>query len=82
MHNKKRFTSTLLFLLFLGIGNAASALAAELRYTLSMPEPHTHYFEVEAELSGVKKNHIDFTLPVWAPGSYLVRTVSSFAYTS
>lgn len=73
MHYKNRFTHTLLFLLFLSIGNAASALAAELRYTLSMPEPHTHYFEVEAELSGVKKNHIDFTLPVWAPGSYLVR---------
>ncbi|ARS37762.1 peptidase M61 [Pontibacter actiniarum] len=38
-----------------------------------MPEPHTHYFEVEAELSGVKKNYVDFTMPVWAPGSYLVR---------
>ncbi|WP_237586905.1 M61 family metallopeptidase [Pontibacter russatus] len=73
MHSKKRLTHSLLFFVFLSIGNAASALAAELRYTLSMPEPHTHYFEVEAELSGVKKNHIDFTLPVWAPGSYLVR---------
>ncbi|GAB3539079.1 PDZ domain-containing protein [Pontibacter brevis] len=38
-----------------------------------MPQPHTHYFEVEAELSGAKKNYVDFTLPVWAPGSYLVR---------
>ncbi|GAA4436088.1 PDZ domain-containing protein [Pontibacter saemangeumensis] len=38
-----------------------------------MPAPHTHYFQVEAELSGAKKNYIDFTLPVWAPGSYLVR---------
>ncbi|OKL41800.1 peptidase M61 [Pontibacter flavimaris] len=38
-----------------------------------MPEPHTHYFEVEAELSGARKKYIDFTMPVWAPGSYLVR---------
>ncbi|AKD05793.1 peptidase M61 [Pontibacter korlensis] len=38
-----------------------------------MPEPHTHYFEVEAELSGTRKKYIDFTMPVWAPGSYLVR---------
>ncbi|PRY12377.1 putative metalloprotease with PDZ domain [Pontibacter ummariensis] len=70
-HN--RFKLSLLLIAFLCLGNAAAALAAELRYTLSMPEPHTHYFEVEAELSGVKKNYVDFTLPVWAPGSYLVR---------
>lgn len=60
-------------MLFLCLGSSARALAAELRYTLSMPEPHTHYLEVEAQLSGVKKNYVDFTLPVWAPGSYLVR---------
>lgn len=70
-HN--RFKLSLLIVLFLSLGNAAAALAAELRYTLSMPEPHTHYFEVEAELSGTRKNYIDFTMPVWAPGSYLVR---------
>ncbi|MCX2741814.1 M61 family metallopeptidase [Pontibacter anaerobius] len=70
-HN--RFKLSLLIVLFLSLGNAAAALAAELRYTLSMPEPHTHYFEVEAELSGARKSHIDFTMPVWAPGSYLVR---------
>ncbi|RAU82053.1 peptidase M61 [Pontibacter arcticus] len=41
-----------------------------------MPEPHTHYFEVEAELSGARKKYIDFVMPVWAPGSYLVREFS------
>ncbi|WP_266205413.1 M61 family metallopeptidase [Pontibacter kalidii] len=70
-HN--RFKLPLLIVLFLSLGNAAAALAAELRYTLSMPEPHTHYFEVEAELSGARNKYIDFTMPVWAPGSYLVR---------
>ncbi|MCP2045163.1 M61 family metallopeptidase [Pontibacter sp. HSC-36F09] len=49
------------------------ALAADLRYTLSMPEPYTHYFEVEVELSGARLNYIDYKMPVWAPGSYLVR---------
>ncbi|MBB6610064.1 M61 family metallopeptidase [Pontibacter sp. Tf4] len=38
-----------------------------------MPEPHTHYFEVSATLEGARKKYIDFTMPVWAPGSYLVR---------
>ncbi|WP_276495747.1 M61 family metallopeptidase [Pontibacter litorisediminis] len=73
MLKHKRFKLSLLIVLFLCLGNAAAALAAELRYTLSMPEPHTHYFEVEAELSGARKKYIDFTMPVWAPGSYLVR---------
>ena len=62
----------LLLTLFI-LCSANTVFAAQLRYTLSMPAPHTHYFQVEAELSGVKKNHVDFTMPVWAPGSYLVR---------
>ena len=62
----------LLFTLFI-LCSAGSLHAADLRYTLSMPAPHTHYFLVEAELTGVKKKHVDFTMPVWAPGSYLVR---------
>ncbi|MHA6247987.1 M61 family metallopeptidase [Pontibacter sp. CAU 1760] len=73
MLKRKRFTLSLLLLAFISVANTAAALAAELRYTLSMPAPHTHYFEVEAELTGAKKNYVDFTLPVWAPGSYLVR---------
>jgi predicted metalloprotease with PDZ domain len=73
MLNKKQFKLSFLFLTFFCFGNLAAALAAELRYSLSMPAPYTHYFEVEAELSGAKKNFIDFTMPVWAPGSYLVR---------
>ena len=73
MLKPKQFKLSLLLILMLCLVNGAAALAAELRYTLSMPEPHTHYFKVEAELSGGRKNYIDFTMPVWAPGSYLVR---------
>ena len=50
------------------------ALAAPvLRYTLAMPAPQTHYFEVETSLSGFSKPYTDLKMPVWAPGSYLVR---------
>ncbi|MDX5348417.1 MAG: peptidase M61, partial [Hymenobacteraceae bacterium] len=38
-----------------------------------MPEPHTHYFNVEMEMQDIKKKFIDVKMPVWAPGSYLVR---------
>lgn len=83
LHKKQKTTLLLTFCLF--FWTTLSALAADLRYTLSMPEPHTHYFEVEVELTGARKNYIDYKMPVWAPGSYLVRefpkNVDSFSAT-
>ena len=52
---------------------AASLGTASLHYTLAMPAPQTHYFEVQMELRGFEKDYLDLKMPVWAPGSYLVR---------
>jgi predicted metalloprotease with PDZ domain len=62
-------------------------------YVLSMPEPQTHYFEVELQLknsataTNAKKNgYVDIKMPVWTPGSYLIReyakNVEAFTATS
>ena len=45
----------------------------KVEYVLSMSKPHTHYFEVEINVRDFKKEVADFKMPVWAPGSYLVR---------
>jgi len=50
-----------------------AAVAPTLRYTLAMPAPQTHYFEVKMELGGFPADYTDVKMPVWAPGSYLVR---------
>ncbi len=42
------------------------------RYTIRMPRPHTHRFEIEATFPSAPGERI-FALPVWNPGSYLVR---------
>lgn len=42
-------------------------------YFVSMPEPHTHYFEVELLVPVRQKEFVDLKMPVWTPGSYLVR---------
>ncbi|SHJ49496.1 Predicted metalloprotease, contains C-terminal PDZ domain [Hymenobacter daecheongensis DSM 21074] len=56
------------------LGPLSSVLAAStLRYTLAMPAPQTHYFEVEMALGDFGKPFTDVKMPVWAPGSYLVR---------
>ena len=52
---------------------AVTAAPASLRYTLAMPAPKSHYFEVKMELGGFPADYTDVKLPVWAPGSYLVR---------
>jgi len=41
------------------------------RYRVSMPRPHTHLFEVEARFPS--QDVLEAVLPVWTPGSYLVR---------
>jgi predicted metalloprotease with PDZ domain len=62
------------FLMLLALAASSSVMAAPtITYRLSMPEPHTHYFEVEMRLAGFKGKNLDLTMPVWAPGSYLIR---------
>ena len=50
-----------------------AAAVPTLRYTLAMPMPQTHYFEVKMEMGGFPAEFTDVKMPVWAPGSYLVR---------
>jgi predicted metalloprotease with PDZ domain len=71
--NPKRLFNFFLPFLVLTLVPAFSLFAASLRYRLSMPEPQTHYFEVEMRMEGLKDKFIDVKMPVWAPGSYLVR---------
>ncbi len=45
------------------------------RYRVSMPRPHSHLLEVEASFPGGPEA-LDAVMPVWTPGSYLVREFS------
>jgi predicted metalloprotease with PDZ domain len=49
--------------------------APEIAYTVSMTKPQTHLFEVEARLRypASAPASVDLLMPVWTPGSYLVR---------
>ena len=69
----KYFSSlvSILFVAFLLL--SASSYAINVNYKISTPNPHTHYVEVEMEVSNFKGTEMDVKMPVWAPGSYLVR---------
>jgi predicted metalloprotease with PDZ domain len=42
-------------------------------YTVSFAEAQAHYADVEMKITGLKQNTLELKMPVWTPGSYLVR---------
>jgi len=53
-----------------------AAFGTKISYSLKMPRPQNHYFQVEMQVEQVKQKTATVKLPVWAPGSYLVREFS------
>ncbi len=50
------------------------AVAPDISYTVSMPKPWTHLLEVEMRLDWAQMPaQAELKMPVWTPGSYLVR---------
>ncbi len=63
---------------FLLVFTGTAALAApEISYVVSMPRPTTHLLEVEMQVRasgrGRLPNALDLVMPVWTPGSYMIR---------
>jgi len=61
-------------LLMMHAAAARAQIAPEpIRYTLSFPAPQTHYVEVTATVPTGRRPQVELMMPVWTPGSYLVR---------
>lgn len=43
------------------------------QYVVSMPQPQNHLFEIQLTISDWQQDYLDLHLPVWSPGSYLIR---------
>ena len=69
-----RIYASILIALFIHMSHAKQI--SPIHYTLSIPEPHTHYVKVEMEISCANKKEVTVSMPVWTPGSYLVREFS------
>lgn len=46
---------------------------ATIHYSVCMPQPETHLFHIEMEVTGFEQPAYDFVMPSWTPGSYLIR---------
>lgn len=60
-------------LLVLALFISTTILGQKIHHELSMPAPETHYFHVETTLTDFSEEKVVLTMPVWSPGSYLVR---------
>ena len=52
------------------------AFGMTISYELRMPKPQNHYYEVQMNISGNEDAQVEVKMPVWTPGSYLVREFS------
>ncbi|PZO42718.1 MAG: peptidase M61 [Pseudanabaena frigida] len=46
---------------------------SQFTYRISIPEPENHLLQVELAIANWQAEFVDLRLPVWTPGSYLVR---------
>jgi predicted metalloprotease with PDZ domain len=53
--------------------NQTSQTTTGILYQVSMPQPASHLFEVTLQITNWQASTLDLKMPVWTPGSYLVR---------
>jgi predicted metalloprotease with PDZ domain len=46
---------------------------ADINFEVSFTEPQAHYADVKMTINNISKNDLLVKMPVWAPGSYLIR---------
>jgi hypothetical protein len=54
-------------------GRAAGGLPEPIAYVVRLAAPQTHVVDIEARVPTEGRDAIELTMPVWTPGSYLVR---------
>ena len=64
------------YILLLLIALPLRSFGISTSYELRMPKPQNHYFEVQMNISDNDAKEVEIKLPVWTPGSYLVREFS------
>lgn len=74
MH-RHRVVSAAALLIFLPFVAWAQTPPVEISFTVAMPRPHTHLLEVQVEIKRTADAPQEerLVMPVWTPGSYLVR---------
>lgn len=70
---KLALSVVLLLIIMTNYNNANAAAHTRISYEVSFPEAQAHYADIEMNISGLAQQSLDLKMPVWTPGSYLVR---------
>ncbi|HEY1056686.1 MAG TPA: peptidase M61, partial [Emticicia sp.] len=62
--------------LFMTLSPETVSAQTKINFHVTFSEPQAHYADLQMDLTNIKKEYIDIKMPVWAPGSYLVREFS------
>lgn len=62
-----------LILFFMNINTGNAATNAKISYKVTFPEVQAHYANIEMNIEHLDQNTLVLKMPVWTPGSYLVR---------
>ena len=72
---RRRVVCAVAFLFVLPLLAAAQTTPVDISFTVAMPRPHTHLFDIDIAIkrttNGPQEERL--VLPVWTPGSYMVR---------
>jgi len=49
------------------------ASPVKISYTVTFPEAQAHYADIEMRIDNIHQNTLTLKMPVWTPGSYLIR---------
>lgn len=63
----------LISLFFIAMITTSLSAQNKIAFEVSFSEPQAHYVDVAMEISGIKSPYLDVKMPVWSPGSYLIR---------
>jgi predicted metalloprotease with PDZ domain len=72
----KRFNLAVLFcltLLFMNVNASKAENVTVISYSVTFPEAQAHYADIEMNITGLHQATLLLKMPVWTPGSYLVR---------
>ena len=72
-HSKFRFFLIGLTLFFMTPNNSKGASPVKISYTVTFPEAQAHYVNIEMHIDNIQQKELTLKMPVWTPGSYLVR---------
>ncbi|HCN83709.1 MAG TPA: peptidase M61, partial [Sphingobacteriaceae bacterium] len=62
--------------LLMVLSDITTMAQSKIAFNVTFSEPQAHYADIQMDISDIKKDYIDIKMPVWAPGSYLVREFS------